>query len=93
MPERATAAEVYEAVDEMLKAYVEKGCRVDYIHGEDTVEKLTARGDAAGLLMPAVKKDELFRTVIERGVFPKKSFSIGHAQDKRYYMECRRIAE
>lgn len=93
LPEGETVAEVYEAADEILRPYAEMGCRIDYIHGEDTVARLTAHGGAAGLLMPAVKKAELFQTVLERGVFPKKSFSIGHARDKRYYLECRRITK
>ena len=43
------------------------------------------------MLLPKMEKDELFPSIIHSGPFPKKSFSIGHAQDKRYYLECRRI--
>lgn len=93
VPQRATVAETYEAAELLLEDYRERGCTVDYIHGEDTVAKLTQSGGAAGMLLPGVRKDELFPTVISRGVFPKKTFSIGHAQDKRYYLECRKIVK
>ncbi len=64
---------------------------VDYIHDREAVTRLTMEPGSVGFLMPAMDKSELFRTVASEGVFPKKSFSIGHARDKRYYLECRRI--
>ena len=64
---------------------------IDYIHDEDAVMRLTAGEDSIGFLFPAMDKSELFRTVTTDGVFPKKSFSIGRARDKRYYLECRKI--
>ena len=67
------------------------GCSIDYIHDKDSVEKLAKEERCLGLLMPRMDKSELFATVAARGVFPKKSFSVGHARDKRYYMECRKI--
>jgi uncharacterized protein (DUF1015 family) len=69
----------------------ENGCRVDYIHGGDVVEKLAENERCLGLILPAMDKSELFATVANKGVFPKKSFSVGHARDKRYYLECRGI--
>ena len=65
------------------------GCRVDYIHGSDSVMRLARQERCIGLLLPSMDKSELFKTVAERGVFPRKSFSVGHARDKRYYLECR----
>lgn len=64
---------------------------VDYIHGDDSVIELTEDGKGIGIFMPYMNKSDLFATVISDGVFPKKSFSIGHAGDKRYYLECRKI--
>ena len=64
---------------------------VDYIHGEAAVRALTARPDAVGFLFDGMEKSALFRTVIFDGALPRKTFSMGHAEDKRYYLECRRI--
>ena len=66
--------------------------RVDFIHGEESVEKL-AREGGAGVLMPPFAKSDLFLGVAKGGVLPKKTFSMGHAEEKRYYMECRRIVK
>ena len=65
--------------------------RVDYIHGEDTVRALAAQDGAVGFLYGGISKDELFDYVRENGILPRKSFSVGHAEDKRYYVEARRI--
>ena len=46
-----------------------------------------------GLLLPPLEKGDLFRGVVLGGVLPRKTFSMGHAEEKRYYLECRRIAE
>ena len=70
-----------------------KGGRVDYIHGEDVVRKLAAQPDTVGFLLPAMGKEELFPTVIRDGVLPRKTFSMGEAHDKRFYLEARRIRE
>ena len=52
---------------------------------------LSARPDAVGFLFDGMEKSDLFRTVIFDGALPRKTFSMGHAEDKRYYLECRRI--
>ncbi len=64
---------------------------VDYIHGEDTLARLAQAPDAVGILLPAMPKSGLFEAVRRQGTLPRKSFSMGQAADKRYYMECRRI--
>ena len=64
---------------------------VDYIHGEDSLRTLASGEGAVGFLFDGMRKDELFRTVIYDGALPRKTFSMGHAPDKRYYMECRKI--
>ncbi len=68
-----------------------KGAGIDYIHGEDVVADLSRRPDAIGFLLPPMGKEELFPTVIHDGVLPRKTFSMGHANDKRFYLEVRKI--
>lgn len=67
------------------------GGTVDYIHGEDVVEQLSGKPGNAGFLLPAMQKSELFPTVILDGALPRKTFSMGNACDKRFYLESRRI--
>ena len=66
---------------------------VDYIHGEESVKTLVKRESAIGFLFAGMGKDQLFKTVIFDGALPRKTFSMGHAEDKRYYLECRRITK
>ena len=71
----------------------QNGCSIDYIHGEDELIRLaadTAR-QAVGLILPPVRKDGLFKTVAQSGPLPRKSFSMGEAEEKRFYLECRRL--
>lgn len=75
-----------------LDDYLNKnGGKIDYIHGEEVVRKLCADGSAIGFLLPSMKKSELFPTVIKDGALPRKTFSMGHAHDKRFYCEARII--
>ena len=67
------------------------GGEVDYIHGDDVTRQLGSKPGNMGFLLPAMGKDQLFKTVMADGVLPRKTFSMGHAQDKRYYIESRRI--
>lgn len=69
------------------------GGEVDYIHGTEVVDKLSQQDNAVGFILPDMGKNELFPTVIADGALPRKTFSMGHAWDKRYYMEARRIGE
>ncbi len=69
----------------------EHGGRLDYIHGGGTARGMCAHTAVCGILLPAMDKSELFSSIIRTGAFPRKSFSIGLAADKRYYTECRRI--
>lgn len=64
--------------------------RIDYIHGEETVRKLCDTR-SIGFILPDVSKDSFFRTISKAGVFPRKTFSMGHAQEKRYYLEAKMI--
>lgn len=67
------------------------GGKIDYIHNDETALEMGRRPGSAAILLPTLGKDELFPSIIKSGPFPKKSFSIGHAEDKRYYLECRKI--
>lgn len=71
----------------------ENGGKVDYIHGADTVKALAERHGGIAFILPDMDKSELFPTVIKDGVLPRKTFSMGHAADKRYYIEARKITE
>lgn len=80
------------AVDAFLESYCagHPQASVDYVHGDESVQKMANEG-AVGILLPPMEKSDLFRGVALGGVLPKKTFSMGHAEEKRYYMECRRI--
>ena len=66
--------------------------RIDYIHGEDSLAAIVAENPGAvGFLFDGMKKEELFPAVAADGALPRKTFSMGHAKDKRYYLEARRI--
>lgn len=81
------------SVQNFLDGYLsENGGKIDYIHGEDTVKKLCEREKAVGIILPSMKKSELFPTVIKDGALPRKTFSMGHANDKRFYCEARKIS-
>ena len=69
----------------------ENGGEVDYIHGDAVTKELGSKSGNMGFLLPAMGKDQLFKTVIADGVLPRKTFSMGHAEDKRYYVEARKI--
>jgi hypothetical protein len=65
---------------------------IDYIHGNDELFRVAAgEKPAVGILLPPVKKPGLFQTVARSGPLPRKSFSMGEAKEKRFYLECRRL--
>ncbi len=65
--------------------------KIDYVHGKDVVFELGKIKGNAGFYLPGMRKSDLFKTVIKDGALPRKTFSMGEATDKRYYMECRKI--
>ncbi len=75
-------------IDEYLK---DNAGTVDYIHGYDVVRDFAAKDGNVGILFDVMDKSELFKTVILDGALPRKTFSMGHAHDKRFYTECRKI--
>ncbi len=76
-------------IDEYLKKHEES--KVDYIHGEEVVYELGSKENNIGFFLPAMNKRELFRTIILEGSLPRKTFSMGEADEKRFYLEARRI--
>ncbi len=65
--------------------------KIDYVHGEDVVERLALQAGNAGFYLAGMHKNELFKTVILDGALPRKTFSMGEAREKRFYMEARKI--
>lgn len=67
------------------------GGEIDYIHGDDVVRDLTKAENTVGFMVDRMEKNDLFTTVIKDGALPRKTFSMGEAQDKRFYLECKKI--
>ena len=80
-------------VQKFIDDYIAKNpeAKVDYIHGEDSVKALAKKENSIGFMFDGMEKSQLFKTVIFDGALPRKTFSMGHAVDKRYYLECRKI--
>lgn len=79
-------------LQQFLDEYMaDKGGRIDYIHGDEVVRGLTEAENTIGFMVDAMEKNDLFTTVIKDGALPRKTFSMGEAADKRYYLECKRI--
>ncbi len=89
-PDPALAvARLQPVLDDFLGEHA--GTSIDYIHGSEEVFRLGSRADAVALLLPPVEKDSFFATIGSGGPLPRKSFSMGEASEKRYYLECRRL--
>jgi hypothetical protein len=88
-----TAQLAVGTVQNFLDKYVKehKGAEVDYIHGVEVTKSLAQKENTVGILFDGMTKDMLFKTVICDGALPRKTFSMGHAADKRFYLECRKI--
>ena len=76
-------------LDDFLK--LNPQVEVDYIHGTDSVRELCKKENTVGFIFDGMKKEELFDAVIQDGSLPRKTFSMGHADDKRFYIEGRKI--
>ena len=92
--EEPTAPLTVGTIDEFIEYYLERHPegRVDYVHDEPAVRALCKKG-AVAFLMPPFAKSDLFKGVVMGGVLPRKTFSMGHAEEKRYYIECRKIVK
>ncbi len=75
-------------LDEYLKDH--KG-KIDYIHGDDVTKEFARKDGNVGIIFDAMAKEDLFKTVIVDGALPRKTFSMGHSYDKRFYLEARKI--
>ena len=80
-------------LQDFLDTYKKKNpeAEIDYIHDESSLRALAEKKNSVGFLFDGMGKDELFKTVIFDGALPRKTFSMGHARDKRFYLECRKI--
>lgn len=76
-------------LDQWLLSHL--GSSIDYVHGADVAGELARKPGNIGFFLPAMEKGQLFKTVIHDGALPRKTFSMGEAQDKRFYLEARRI--
>ncbi len=79
-------------LQKFLDKYLEENDgRIDYIHGNDVVRKLACNDNTIGFMVDSMEKNDLFTTVIKDGSLPRKTFSMGEAADKRFYLECKKI--
>ncbi|MBE6958527.1 MAG: DUF1015 domain-containing protein [Ruminococcaceae bacterium] len=80
------------ALQQALDAYLaENEGEIDYIHGDEVVQKLASEEGALGFLVPGIEKNSFFQSIVADGILPRKTFSMGHAREKRYYLEARKI--
>jgi len=87
---RLAVEPLQDALDAYLKDHPE--AEIDYIHGEDSVKELVAaEGNRLGILLPDLEKNMFFRRITDIGPYPRKTFSIGEAVEKRYYLEAREL--
>ena len=85
-------ARLQPEIDAFLKELPDQSkAEIDYIHGTDEVLKLGSKENSLGILLPPIAKDSFFETINGRGPLPRKSFSMGEADEKRFYLECRRL--
>ena len=83
-------AEVQAVIDEYI---LKNGGVVDYIHGTEHLLQVAKEKNGVAIFMPTIKKDELFQYVVDHGNLSRKSFSMGEAEEKRYYYECHKIVD
>ena len=79
---------IQEILDDFVSTH--NDCVIDYIHGEDSLKNLSM-GNTLGILFKGMSKNDLFNGIMSDGVLPRKTFSMGHALDKRHYLEARKI--
>ena len=89
-PENAGTAII--EIQRLVEAYIkETGAEIDYVHDVIHLKECVDKSDGMGIVMPAFSRSDLFGYVVNVGNLPKKAFSIGEAEHKRYYLECRKI--
>lgn len=88
-PHSLTVGTLQEFLDAYMRTHPSVQC--DYIHGKNTLFELTKKSGCAGFLFDGMEKDALFPYVEQGNVLPRKTFSMGEARSKRYYLELRKI--
>ena len=83
-----SASLIQECIDNLPE-----GCSVDYIHGASVARDIAEKEGNIAVILPDISKETFFDAIIRDGAFPRKTFSIGHAEEKRYYMEARSIKQ
>lgn len=77
-------------LDSYISEFINKnGGEVDYIHGEDEIKEFSSMG--VGIMLPAISKNDFFRLIVNGGNLPRKTFSMGEGNEKRYYIEAKLI--
>ena len=84
-------AQIQSTIDNYLS--IHKEVEIDYIHGDEYTKDIAIKNNAVAIFMPKINKESLFDYVLKNGVMPRKSFSIGDAENKRYYFECHRVCK
>lgn len=84
-------AALQPVLDEYMNSKNASKTQIDYIHGADEVVSLGKKENATGILLPPVEKESFFSTINSRGPLPRKSFSMGEASEKRFYVEARKL--
>ena len=88
-------AEAISQIQQFIDKYLKDKPQIelDFVHGIDHLKETAARYESVGVVMPKFPKEELFRFVLEKGILPRKAFSMGEAEEKRYYMEAKKIVK
>ena len=91
--EKGSTTLAAEGLQSVLDDYIEKntGIEIDYIHGDEAVEELARKPGNIGFYLPPLDKGEFFAIIMEKGPMPRKTFSLGEAEGKRYYLEARKL--
>ena len=80
-----------EKIQNFLDSWKGKMEEIDYIHGEKDLTDLAEKPGNIGFLLPDISKNTFFKRIAEKGVYPRKTFSIGESIEKRYYLEARKL--
>lgn len=81
--------DIQECIDRYITVHAD--CSCDYIHGSEHLREIALKNEGVAILMPSIQKQELFAYVLENGTLCRKAFSMGEAEEKRYYFEAKRI--
>lgn len=90
--QKPTSNVVTGTIQNFIDTYIQEfSGKVDYVHGSAIVQRLASLKDNVGFIFPAMGKETLFETILIDDILPRKTFSMGKAEDKRFYLECRKI--